>query len=58
MKNRKKEIVEVARTLFNAKGYSNVTIRMIAMELGMSSGNLNYHFKKKEAILEVNNIPP
>ena len=52
MKNRKKEIVEVARTLFNTKGYSNVTIRMIAMELGMSSGNLNYHFKKKEAILE------
>ena len=52
MKNRKKEILDVARTLFNTKGYSNVTIRMIAMELGMSSGNLNYHFKKKEAILE------
>jgi AcrR family transcriptional regulator len=25
---------------------------MIAMELEMSSGNLNYHFKKREAILE------
>lgn len=52
MRDRKKEILEVARMLFNDKGYSNVTIRMIAMELGMSSGNLNYHFKKKEAILE------
>lgn len=34
------------------KGYRNVTIRMIAEELAMSSGNLNYHYKKREDILE------
>ncbi len=38
--------------MFNEKGYSNVTIRMIALQLNMSSGNLNYHFKKREDILE------
>lgn len=38
--------------LFNRLGYSQVTIRMIASELKISSGNLNYHFKKREDILE------
>lgn len=52
MKNTKLQILSEARTLFNQKGFSNVTIRMIANELGMSSGNLNYHFKTREAILE------
>lgn len=50
---KKKEIIlNTARTLFNDKGYHNVTIRMIALELNMSSGNLNYHFKKREDIFE------
>lgn len=52
MKNTKEKILNTARVLFNQLGYSQVTIRMIALELKMSSGNLNYHFKKREDILE------
>ncbi|HKK77508.1 MAG TPA: TetR family transcriptional regulator [Saprospiraceae bacterium] len=52
MKNTKQKILNAARKLFNTFGYSQVTIRMIATELGMSSGNLNYHFRKREDILE------
>lgn len=52
MNNTKQNILNAARTLFNTKGYSNVTIRMIAQNLNMSSGNLNYHFKKRKDILE------
>lgn len=52
MNKKKKLILDTARTLFNEKGYFNVTIRMIALQLDMSSGNLNYHFKKREDIFE------
>lgn len=52
MKNTKLNILDTARSLFNQQGFSEVTIRMIAMELGISSGNLNYHFKTREDILE------
>lgn len=52
MKNRRSSILSVSKTLFNNQGYSNITIRMIALELKISSGNLNYHFKKREDILE------
>lgn len=52
MKNTKQEIRDTARNLFNEKGFGQVTIRMIAQELQMSSGNLNYHYKKREDILE------
>lgn len=38
--------------LFNEFGYSQVTIRMIAQKLNISSGNLNYHYKKREDILK------
>lgn len=51
-KNTKSKILTEARNLFNEMGYSNVTIRMIALQLKMSSGNLNYHFKTREDILE------
>ena len=47
----KEKILTSARKLFNQHGYAQVTIRMIAQDLGMSSGNLNYHFRKKEDIL-------
>ena len=52
MSKTRDKILETARTLFNDKGYAIVTIRMIAEEMGISSGNLNYHFKKREDILE------
>jgi len=52
MKNTKEKILETSRLLFNEFGYNQVTIRMIALKLNMSSGNLNYHYKKREDILE------
>tara|TARA_B100000809_G_scaffold249300_1_gene280410 strand:- start:10994 stop:11620 length:627 start_codon:yes stop_codon:yes gene_type:complete len=52
MTKKKTIILETARTLFNKKGYQQVTIRMLALQLDMSSGNLNYHFKKREDIFE------
>lgn len=52
MSKTKEKILNTSRILFNELGYGNVTIRMIALKLNMSSGNLNYHFKKREDILE------
>lgn len=52
MKNTKQQILEAARKRFNKSGYMQATICMIASKLGISSGNLNYHFCKREDILE------
>ncbi|MDB4286148.1 TetR family transcriptional regulator [bacterium] len=52
MNKTKQNILNESRLLFNELGFSQVTIRMIALKLNMSSGNLNYHFKKREDILE------
>jgi len=51
-KNKKIQITEKAREQFNQYGFGQVTLRMIANELSISCGNLNYHFKKREDILE------
>jgi len=50
MKTRER-ILECALTLFNAKGESNVSTLEIATELGISPGNLYYHFHGKEPII-------
>lgn len=50
--NRKQEIMTCARKLFEARGYNGVSMRDIASQLGISVGNLTYHFKKKEDLLE------
>jgi AcrR family transcriptional regulator len=52
MSKTKEKILEAAKDLFNEVGYKDVTIRMIALKLEMSSGNLNYHFQKREDIIE------
>ncbi len=52
MKKTQINILTQARQLFNEQGYANVTVRMIAQAMGISSGNLTYHFKKREEILE------
>ncbi len=47
----KRKILDKSIELFNIQGIANVTLRMIAQELNISQGNLNYHFKRKEDIL-------
>lgn len=51
MKTRDK-ILQTALNLFNQHGVPNVTLRRIAAELFISQGNLNYHFKHREDIIE------
>ena len=52
MKNTRQLILDNALILFNTQGLAKVTLRTIANELGISQGNLNYHFKKREVIIE------
>lgn len=52
MKKTPRRIIETALKLFNSNGLSQVTLRTIAQEMGISQGNLNYHFKKREDIIE------
>ncbi|MBO0321906.1 TetR/AcrR family transcriptional regulator [Muricauda sp. CAU 1633] len=47
----RERILRSALKLFNKYGTSNVTLRTIAKDLGISQGNLNYHFKKREDII-------
>ena len=49
---RKKLILDTARKLFNEYGLPNVTIRQIAQEMKISSGNLTYHFQKREELVQ------
>jgi AcrR family transcriptional regulator len=48
----KVKILNTARDLFNKEGYNRVSMRDIAAALDMSVGNLTYHFKKKEDLVE------
>lgn len=50
--NLKQEIIDKARILFSARGYNDVSLRDIAAALEISPGNLTYHFRKKEDIIE------
>lgn len=52
MKDTKGRIIDTALKLFNLQGLSQVTLRTIAKEMEISQGNLNYHFKKREDIIE------
>lgn len=49
----KAEIINEATKQFLEKGYSNTTISSIAKELGMSPGNLTFHYPTKEHLLAV-----
>ena len=48
----KDRIVAEALTLFNARGYGNVSTAALAAQLGMAEGNLWYHYQTKRAVLE------
>jgi len=40
-------ILEAGRRLFNEKGYASTTLTEIALAVGISQGNLTYHFPTK-----------
>jgi len=52
MNSTKQKILVASLKLFNECGVTNVSLRDIANELGISVGNLQYHFKKREEIIE------
>lgn len=52
MKGTREKILIESKKQFNKKGYNEVSIKDIAEALSISKGNLTYHFKKKEDIVE------
>ncbi len=47
----KHKIIDTSIQLFNQYGIANVRLQQIADEVGISIGNLAYHFNNKEAIV-------
>ncbi len=52
MSKTKSKILRAARLLFNEHGVTKVSQRRIADHIAISPGNLTYHFKKREDIIE------
>ena len=50
--NTKEKIIDVATQLFNKNGYSSISLNEIAQKIKISRGNLTYHFRDKDALLE------
>ena len=50
--NTRLEILQEATRLFLTEGYSNATVSNIANRVGISLGNLTFHFPTKESLLE------
>ncbi|WP_332369331.1 TetR/AcrR family transcriptional regulator [Spirosoma telluris] len=48
----KGRILNASVRLFNEYGVDAVRLQQIAEEIGISVGNLAYHFKTKDAIIE------
>ena len=51
MKATKQKIIDSALKLFNRDGFVNVRLQQIADEAFISIGNMAYHYKNKEAII-------
>ena len=49
--SRKEEIIDVASQLFKEKGYSAVSVRDIALAMGMKAASLYNHIESKQEIL-------
>lgn len=50
--NTKDKIVSFAIKTFNSKGFAAVSLNELALQMDISRGNLTYHFKDKEVLLE------
>lgn len=50
--NRRTKIIEVARTLFQAKDYNATTMQEIMDKLDIAKGTIYHYFKSKEDLLE------
>ena len=46
----RQRILDVTLELYNALGEPNVSTSLIAAELGISAGNLHYHFRKRDEL--------
>jgi len=51
--SRKEAILEASRELFNEKGTQSSTTNHIAKAMGISPGNLHYHYKNREEIVRL-----
>lgn len=51
-RNTKARILEAALGMFNRFGEPNVSINAVANDLGISPGNLYYHFPSKDSVTE------
>lgn len=48
----KEKILETALKLYNQQGVNAITSRHIAAEMGISAGNLHYHFRHTDEIIK------
>lgn len=46
----RQRILDTTLALYNAQGEPNVSTTLIATEVGISAGNLHYHFRKKDQL--------
>lgn len=49
--SRRENIIDAANDLFHKQGYNKTSIADIANQLGITKGNLQYHFRSKDDLL-------